>query len=128
MHLKNRKAFTMIELVFVIVIIGILSAIAVPKFAATRDDAVITKARVTIAALRSTLSTQRQKNILSGSFNAINGAALIGALDYPLDASWAVSGNNFTFTSPVSGTCIFTITNGRTLNKGTCTADGFSDL
>ncbi len=36
-----HKAFTMIELIFVIVIIGILSAVAIPKFAATRDDAKI---------------------------------------------------------------------------------------
>ena len=36
---RERKAFTMIELVFVIVIIGILAAIAVPRLAATRDDA-----------------------------------------------------------------------------------------
>ena len=31
----------MIELIFVIVIIGILAAVAIPKLAATRDDAVI---------------------------------------------------------------------------------------
>jgi len=48
--MKNRtqNAFTMVELVFVIVVIGILASIAVPKLAATRDDAVIAKARTTV--------------------------------------------------------------------------------
>ncbi len=34
-----KNAFTMIELIFVIVIIGILASIAIPKFLATRNDA-----------------------------------------------------------------------------------------
>ena len=67
-----HNAFTMIELVFVIVVIGILSAIAIPKLAATRDDAVITKARTTIASVQSSLSIERQKRILRGNFNAIS--------------------------------------------------------
>ena len=35
----NRAGFTMIELIFVIVIIGILAAVATTSLAATRDDA-----------------------------------------------------------------------------------------
>ena len=65
---KNRKAFTMLELVFVIAVIGILSAIAIPKFAATRDDAVITKAKTTVASIRNAIITERQKRTLRGVF------------------------------------------------------------
>ena len=38
-----KKAFTMIELIFVIVIIGILAVVVVTKISATRDDAKLTK-------------------------------------------------------------------------------------
>ncbi len=71
MQTSSKKAFTMIELVFVIVVIGILSAIAIPKLAATRDDAIITKAITTVASLRNALSTERQKRILRGQFSAL---------------------------------------------------------
>jgi general secretion pathway protein G len=38
-----KKAFTMIELIFVIVILGILATVAIPKLAATRTDAEVSK-------------------------------------------------------------------------------------
>lgn len=36
-----KNAFTMIELIFVIVILGILAAVAIPRLSATRDDATV---------------------------------------------------------------------------------------
>ena len=71
MQMSSRKAFTMVELVFVIVVIGILAAIAIPKLAATRDDATITKAIATVGSVRIAISTERQKRILRGDFDTI---------------------------------------------------------
>lgn len=45
----KRSGFSMIELVFVIVILGVLAAVAVPRFVATRTDAQVATARSDLA-------------------------------------------------------------------------------
>ena len=51
-----RKGFTMIELIFVIVILGVLASVAIPRLAATRDDAEVAKAATNLTTAISDLT------------------------------------------------------------------------
>lgn len=69
-HFKQddvRPAFTMIELVFVIVVLGILASVAIPRLAASRDDAVIVKGKSQVSAIRSGIVLQRSRMLLMGN-------------------------------------------------------------
>ncbi|MDY3246142.1 type II secretion system protein [Campylobacter sp.] len=61
-----KKGFTMIELIFVIVILGILASVAIPRLAATREDAEISAA---VANLRTLVSDASAYYTVKGTFN-----------------------------------------------------------
>ena len=128
---SSKKAFTMIELIFVIVVIGILSAIAIPRLAATRDDAQITRGLATLSSVRSAIAPEKQKRILRGDFTPIsnlNGDGGIftrfddvnGSLVLEYDVApctgigcWSTAdGVVYTFTS-TQGDCTYTLQNNR---------------
>ena len=114
----NKNAFTMIELVFIIVVLGILSAVAIPRFAATRDDAMMARGKSQVSAIRGGISLQRSRLMMEGNvsfpqnldsaavntngqrlFNFSDGNAS-NILEYPIisdlgrDGAWVKTGVN----------------------------------
>ena len=65
-----KKGFTMIELIFVIVILGILASVAIPRLAGTREDAEISAA---VANLRTILSDAASYYAVKGNFKDAGG-------------------------------------------------------
>ena len=74
----NRKGFTLIELLIVVVIIGILAAIAIPKFANTKQKAIVASMKTD---LKNLVTAQEayfsDNNAYAPAFGAVQAAGVV---------------------------------------------------
>ena len=62
-----KKSFTLIELIFVIVIIGVLSSVAVPKFMQSYYSAKSSNVKSVVSSVRSGVEVKHGENIIDDS-------------------------------------------------------------
>ena len=123
---RNRKGFTLIELLIVVVIIGILAAIAIPKFASTKEKAYITAMR---SDLRNMMTAQESYfsdySLYTTATTALKGFSQTTGVHVAVGeangAGWWASATHNALTS--AQTCEIAVgasasTGGRTLNEG----------
>jgi len=115
--LKNEKGFTLIEIIAVLILLGILAAVAVPKYMDLTEEAKLKAAEGQVAEMKGTLSLAWGKQMLAGNAAAVTIADILTQIDEATTVAFDVGTTpdiwNVTLTTSTSGTALGIAVNSR---------------